>query len=144
MSYRACQGQVFAGSDTTIPATLVGYITGYDVAETAEEIDVSVMGDCTKQYLAGPLEVAITLDGFSRHIPSTDVGSTQDPGQALFVPGAKNSVAIQPAGTGSGKPRLEWTSVTVTGRTFAGVVDGVPTWNIEARANVATDDTAQV
>lgn len=141
MSYRACAGEVFAGAVTVTPATLVGFITGYDIAESAEEIDVSVMGTCTKSYLAGPIETAITFDGFSRHLPGTD--PAQDAGQAIFVPGAQISCAIQPNGTGAGKPRLEWLDVTITGRTFAGVVDGVPTWNVTGRANSAADDTAQ-
>jgi hypothetical protein len=133
---------VLAGAVTVTPATPVGEISGYDVAETAEEIDVSPMGGCTKSYLGGPVETAITLDGFSAHLPGTD--PAQDAGQALFVPGGQLSMAIQPNGTGAGKPQLEWLDVTVTGRTFAGVVDGSPTWNIEARANGATDETAQV
>ena len=141
MAYRACSGVVLAGTVDVTPATPVGEITGYDVAETAEESDVSVMGTCLKSYLAGPVETAITLDGFSAHLPGTD--PAQDSGQALFIPGAQLSMGIQPNGTGSGKPQLIWLDVTVTGRTFAGVVDGSPTWNVETRANGATDDTAQ-
>lgn len=142
MSYKACNGEVFAGAKDATPATAVGFVNGYNYAETAEEIEVSVMGNCNKQYLGGAVEGVLTLDGFSRHTPGTN--PAQDPGQALFIPGNQISLAIQPNGTGSGKPRLEWVDATITGRTFAGVFEGAPTWNVVLRTNVAVDDAAQV
>lgn len=141
MSYRVCGMEVYAGAVTVTPATLVGFTNGADVTEAAEEIDVSVSGACEKSYLAGPVETTITLDGYSAHLPGTD--PAQDTGQATIVPGAQISLAIQPNGTGSGKPRIEWLDVAVTGRVFAGVVDGAWTWNVTCRANSTTDDTAQ-
>ena len=144
MSYRACNGEVFAGPDQGTPSTLVGEITGYGVAETAERIDVSVMGSCVKSYLGGSVETVLRLDGFSLRLPSSDADSTQDAGQALFITGEKLSLAIQPAGTGSGKPRTEWSSVTINGQEkITAEVNGSPVWNIDATANVAADETAQ-
>lgn len=141
MSYRVCSMAVLAGTAESPASTLVGFTTGADVSEAAEEIDVSVTGNCEKSYLAGPVETTITLDAFSQHLPGTD--PLQDPGQAVVVPGAQISLTLHPNGTGSGKPALSWLNVAVTGRTFAGVVDGAWTWNVTCRSNSPTVETAQ-
>ena len=144
MSYKVCRIEVLTGAVTVVPANSVGFVNGATVTESGDEIDVTVGNPtCSKSYLTGPIETAITLNMFSRHLPSTDPASAVDSGQASLVAGAKVSLALRPDGSGSGKPQLQWLDVSIISREFAGVVDGSWTWNIEARANGAADETAQ-
>lgn len=139
MSMKACGTVVVAGAADGTPSTVVGFCTDYGWTEAAEKIDVTT--SCTRAYLAGPVEITITLGGFTRALPGTD--PTQDSGQALLRAGNTVSLAIRPNGTGSGKPQAEWTNVTIDNLALTGNVAGAWQYTLSATGNVATDETAQ-
>jgi len=141
MASRACSGVVLAGTAQSPPATVVGEISDWNFEESAGEVDVSVMGDCTKAYLAEAVEGTVTLTGFMNDLLGTP--PTADAGQQLFVTGTAMSLAIQPYGTASGQAQMTWLDVIVLSKTRGANVNGAITWDISCRTNVAMDQTPQ-
>lgn len=141
MSYKACAIEVLVGAVNVTPSTAVGYVRDWTYNGSAERVDVAV--GCDAAFLGGRVTREVTLVGFSRHLPSVDSGSTQDAGQASFVEGAAVSLALRPAGTGSGKPQLQCLDVFVESLQAGGTNQGAVTWNVGLVFNEAPDDTDQ-
>lgn len=115
---RGCFGIVLAGgSDTN-----VGEIRTWEYTESAQRIDASVMGNCTKKFVAGAKETTGRITAWWNLGPGTD--PTQDAGQALLTVGASVALKLHPNGTGSGKPELSGT-VTITEVGASADVDGI-------------------
>lgn len=120
MAVKACMGVVHLGSSVPL-----GELRSWGTSGEADRIDVSIMGNCQKAFLAGPVQVTFRAS----------VYTTQgDSGQALIVEGSTVAVEIFPEGTTTGKPR--WTlSGDVLRREDTAEVDGAIEMNFEIAAD---------
>ena len=98
---RGCLGRVEAGPSNEV----VVQLNAWEYQESAERIDVSVMGNCDKAYIAGAVE---TSGSFTCHHDVADAG------QALLLVGAQVQIVLYPGGNASGEQTLTAT-VTITG-----------------------------
>jgi len=86
---RGCKGVVKAGPTPTV----VAEITAWDFTETADEIDTSSMGTCTKKSDAGAVKTAGNITCF---------WDASDAGQNLLIVGEKVYVELYPGGDTNG------------------------------------------
>lgn len=90
---RGCFGKVRSGP-TGGASGVVGEVRNWSFEESAERIDVSAMGDCTKKFISGAKQTTGTVQVWY------DQGDTR---QADFVVGSQIALELYPGGTGSGK-----------------------------------------
>jgi hypothetical protein len=92
---RGCFGVVKAKAvGATSAANAIGELSAWSFEETAEQIDASSLGTCTKSFVAGAKS---TTGNFECHW-TTATGDYQ----TLFVIGDELALEIYPGGTGSG------------------------------------------
>lgn len=100
---RGCLGVLRVGP-TSGATGLIGEIVDWSFEESAERIDASSMGSCTKAYISGAVETTGTV---TVHWDPADVG------QADFAVGSRVALELYPAG-----------GVSTTGNTYyKGVVN---------------------
>lgn len=117
---RGCQGKA------TVDSNPLGEMRQWEYTETAERIDASIMGDCTKKFVAGAKETTGTFTCWWDIIA--------DAGQAALLIGNSVALALHPAGTGTGLPELTG-NATVTDSGGTAEVDGI----VEATFSFALD-----
>ena len=125
---RGCFGSISVGGNP------LGELRAWELTETAEEIDVSIMGNCVKRYEAGPTEASGTLTCYM------DDGDT---GQGALTIGAEVAVLLYPGGIGSTLPQRSFTA-KITEIPESADVDGVVERTYSYRATTAIDRTPQV
>lgn len=122
---RGCFGKIKSGATPD----LVGEVTAWDFDESAEIIDTTSMGSCTKKFEVGAAE---TKGNISCWWDSADTG------QANFIVGTTVDVELYPGGDASGEKYYQGTAVitsikrsgavnTVVSVTFAFQVNGAMT-----------------
>ena len=117
---RGCLGQVLATSTTaTGAAVVVDEISAWQYEESAEQIDASKIGTCTKAFEAGAQQ---TTGQITAHWEPAATGT-----QGLFVVGDKVRLELYPGGTGSGSTFYQTPTggATITSVARAGGVDGL-------------------
>lgn len=125
---RGCFGVVKIGPTPTVVAEL----RAWELNETAERIDVSAMGDCTKKFSVGAVEGSGTF--------SMWLDSGPDAGQALVVVGTAVDVELFPGGEGTGN-LLRSFNATITDRGEAADVNGIVELSASYAVNGAIDLT---
>ena len=128
MVTRGCGGQVLVG------AAVVAEVRNWELAETADRIDASSMGDCTRKYAVGPTEAT---GGFNCWMDDSD---TTGQG-ALPVAGAVTLV-LHPDGAGTGKPARTF-DANIEGVTERADVAGLVERDYTFVATTPVDRTAQ-
>jgi len=117
---RGCLGKVFAkDTATTGSATQVLEVRDWSYEETAEQLDASEIGDCTKKFEAGAVETSGQVSMWW----DTATGSNQSPftvGNAVFM-------ELYPGGNGSGADyyKTPTAGATITSIQRQGSVDGL-------------------
>lgn len=101
MVTRGCGGQVLVG------AAVVAEVRNWELSETAERIDASSMGDCSRTYAVGPVEAT---GGFNCWMDDSDAT-----GQGALPVAGSVTLSLYPDGAGTGKPS----------RTFSATIEGV-------------------
>lgn len=124
---RGCFGQISVGGN------VLGELRAWELTETAEEIDVSIMGNCVKRYEAGPVEASGT---FTCYMDDTDTA------QGALTVGAEIAVLLYPGGVGTGLPSRSF-SAKITEIPESADVDGVVERNYSYRATTTIDRTPQ-
>lgn len=107
---RGCLGKVKAGGSPTA----VGQVTSWELDESSEELDGSVMGACVTTKEAGAVESRVRL---------SVLWDAADGGQDLFIPGDSIAVELFPGGDEPGKIKLAGT-VNILRRTRRGQLQG--------------------
>lgn len=133
---RGCFGKMLAGGTPTA----VGELRSWEYTESAERIDASVMGDCTKKFVAGAKETIV------RWTTWWNLGAgtvpAQDAGQALLTVGSDVALLLHPNGTLAGKPELSGT-VTITSVGGRAEVDGIVEASFEGALDGEWTNAAQ-
>lgn len=136
---RGCRGVVTVSATATGTYTAVGRLTNWSFDDTADEVDASVMGSCTKSYIAGAQSTAVQIDA---------QWDGDDAVQAIILIGARVYVKIYPEGTAS-TANFYRTQATATGgltvlgrRVDGGGVDGLVSISFSGRANGGMTATA--
>lgn len=110
---RGCFGKIgLKLSTTTSAAGIMGELADWSYEETAEEIDASEMGDCTKKFVAGAQKTAGSI---TAHWDSADAV------QNLITVGATVQIEIYPGGNGSGATFYETPTGAGNGATVLSV-----------------------
>lgn len=137
---RGCFGKIgLKLATTTSAAGIMGELSDWSYEETAEEIDVSAMGDCTKKFDAGAQKTAGTI---TAHWDATDAV------QSLVTVGSTVQIEIYPGGNGSGSTFYESPTATGGGATITSVsragggVDGTVSNNFAFTVNGAMNTTS--
>ena len=129
MVTRGCKGQVRVGT------TPVAETRTWELNESAERIDASVMGDCTRKYEVGPVEATGTFTCF---LDDTDTN-----GQLALPVAGSVSLVLWPAGEGSGLSQRSFTA-TIEAIAERAAVDGLVERDYTYLATTPVDRTAQV
>ena len=125
-------GVVKVAADGGSPAA-VGEITNWSFEDTADAIDVSVLGSTSRKYVSG---ITSASGEISAYFDSTDAQ------QALLDAGAAVEIEIHPSGEGAGTKYYTFTNPIITGASFdAGGVDGVATASFSFQAEAVTEAT---
>lgn len=125
---RGCKGSVLAGATPT----LVAEVTAWNFDESAELIDSSAMGDCTKKFDAGAVQTTGTIDMW---------WDGTDAGQDEFITGEKVDLVLRPE-TGLGI--AEYTgNATITGNNITSSVDSIITKTITFAVNGSMTEGSQ-
>ena len=125
---RGCLGSVLLGPTPT----LVAEVTAWNFDETAEQIDASAMGDCTKKFEAGAVQTTGTIDMW---------WDGADGGQDLFVIGAAVDIVLRTE-TGTGLPEFTG-NATITGNSVTSSIDGIISKSITFGVNGAMTEGVQ-
>lgn len=92
---RGCFGKVFGkATSTTGAATVVDEVRSWSYEETAEQLDASKIGDCTKKFEAGAQATQGTIQTWW-HPAATG-------NQGIFAVGAKVHLELYPGGNATG------------------------------------------
>jgi hypothetical protein len=137
---RGCAGVVQVSTVATSGFTAVGRLSNWSFNTTAERIDASIMGSCTKSYVNGASDTTGTIEAQWDGDDSIQASlrSAVTAGTALFI-------RIYPEGTGSGANFYRTTS---SGARILGVetngngVDGVVGVSFNFAANGGMTTTA--
>lgn len=114
---RGCKGKIFAKANgATGAATQVKEVRSWSFEETAERIDASEMGDCTKKFESGAKTTSGTIA--VQWDPAT--GSNQ----AVLTVGDKVDIELYPGGNGSGSTYYKGTA-TIESVSRSGEIDGI-------------------
>lgn len=124
---RGCFGQI------TVDASVVGELRSWELTETAEEIDVSAMGNCVKKYESGPVEASGTMAVWL---------DDADAGQALLAVATEVDVILWPGGAGSGLAQRSFTA-RINEIPESADVEGAVERSYTYRATTAIDRTPQ-
>jgi len=125
---RGCFG-VIKAKDTTATGAVatVGGINDWSIEESAEQLDSSEIGTCTKSSVAGANSRTLSISGFS----------ALDGNQGDFTVGNIVDIEIHPGGSGSGTQNWSTTTggATVLSVSRGGGVDGFVTLSLNLSIN---------
>lgn len=120
---RGCFGKVKAKvAGASGAAVAVGELSDWSFEESAEQIDSSSMGSCTKAFTAGAKQ---TTGSLTVHWDNADAA------QALFVVGDRLHLEVYPGGSGSGQAYYKTTDTATGGAVINSIsragngVDGI-------------------
>jgi len=117
---RGCLGKIFGSALSATANAQVREVNAWTFEESAEQIDASEIGDCTKKFEAGAKQTSGSLTCWW----DTATGSNQTP----FVVGDKVNLALYPGGNGSGSSFYKTATgegATITSVSRSGGVDGL-------------------
>lgn len=123
MATRGCSGTVYTGSVLTATGATaaVADVTEWSFESTAEQLDSSVMGACTKSFTAGPVETSGTLTCNWAQA----VFASKDAEQALLeAVGTNVKLVLYPAGTTVGNTKYTALSALLTSVRIGASVNG--------------------
>lgn len=123
MATRGCSGTVYTGSVLTATGATaaVADVTEWSFESTAEQLDSSVMGACTKSFTAGPVETSGTLVCNWAQA----VFASKDAEQALLeAVGTNVKLVLYPAGTTVGNTKYTALSALLTSVRIGASVNG--------------------
>lgn len=130
---RGCQGKVYASTTTGSPAE-VADITEWSFESSAEQLDASVMGSCTKEFVAGPVETQVQLTCNWAQDPV----ASADAEQVLLAQVGNNvQLVLYPAGTAVGKRKYTAASALIQSVRIGAQVSGFVTANMSLFVNGA-------
>ncbi len=133
---RGCLGKVFTGSNLTATGATaeVADVTEWSFESTAEQLDASVMGACTKEFVAGPVEtqVQLTCNWAQNPVSSADAEQV-----LLAAVGTNVKLVLFPAGTTAGNRKYTALSALITSARFGASVQGFVTANMNLFVNGA-------
>lgn len=120
MATRGCSGKVYASTTTGTPAELAD-VTEWSFESTAENLDASVMGACTKSFVAGPNETSgsLTCNWAQETFASRDAEQT-----LLEAVGTNVKLVLFPAGSTAGKTKYTASSALITSVRIGASVNG--------------------
>lgn len=120
---RGCLGKVFAGATPTATGATaeVADVTEWSFEATAENLDASVMGACTKEFVAGPVETSGTLTCNWAQQPVSSADAEQI---ILGAVGTNVKLELFPAGNGVGSRRYRANSALITSVRHSAAVNG--------------------
>lgn len=134
---RGCNGIIkIKDSAVTSAAARIYRIRNWEINEDAERLDSSEIGDCTKQFTAGPVETGGTIQCW------WDTAATSNQGDVVVA----NDVYMEvyPAGSGSGN--TFYTTPTgganISNVAKTGGVEGIVELNFTYSVNGAMTPTA--
>lgn len=107
---RGCLGKVYASTTTGTPAELAD-VTEWSFEETAENLDASIMGACTKAFVAGPTQASgtITCNWAQNPVSSADAEQV-----LLSAVGTNVKIVLYPSGTTTGYRKYTASSALIT------------------------------
>jgi len=119
---RGCKGVIKAKDNAaTGAAGTVLECKNWNYEESAEQIDASSMGDCTKKYVAGAQETTGTIEA---HWDPSATGN-----QGVFTVGAVVDLELYPGGTATGVGTVYYKTpaagATITSVNRSGGVDSI-------------------
>jgi hypothetical protein len=117
---RGCLGKIFGKALLATGATvLVDEVSAWSYEESAEQIDASKIGDCTKKFEAGAQQ---TTGQVTAHWEPAATGN-----QDIFVVGDKVTLELYPGGNSSGSVFYQTPTggATITSVARAGGVEGL-------------------
>ena len=120
MATRGCLGKVYTSTTTGTPAELAD-VTEWSFESTAENLDASVMGACTKAFVAGPNETSgqIVCNWAQAVYASRDTEQT-----LLETVGGNVKLVLYPAGNTAGNTKYTATSALITSVRIGASVNG--------------------
>lgn len=120
MATRGCAGKVYASTTTGTPAE-VAEVTEWSFDSSAENLDASVMGACTKSFVAGPVEtqVSLTCNWAQNPVASADAEQV-----LLAAVGTNVKLVLFPAGTTAGYRKYTADSALITSVRIGASVNG--------------------
>lgn len=120
---RGCLGKVYTGSTATATGSTaeVADVTEWSFEATAEQLDASVMGACTKEFVAGPVETSGTITCNWAQDPVSSADAEQ-----VILTGIGNNVklVLYPAGNSAGKRKYTANSALITSVRHGASVNG--------------------
>lgn len=120
---RGCLGKVYVGSTLTATGATaeVADVTEWSFESTAEQLDASVMGACTKEFVAGPVEtqVQLTCNWAQNPVSSADAEQV-----ILAAVGNNAKLVLYPAGTTAGNRKYTALSALIQSVRIGATVNG--------------------
>lgn len=133
---RGCLGTIRAKATTASgSATGVDEVRSWNYEESAEQIDASKIGDCTKKFEAGAQQTTGTIETWWEPAATGN--------QTIFTVGDKVDLELYPGGVGSGSTyyTTPTAGATITSVSRSGSVDGLVENNFGFTVNGAMTTT---
>ena len=120
MATRGCAGKVYTSITSGTPAD-VADVTEWSFEETAENLDASVMGACTKAFVAGPVQASgtITCNWAQPTVATADAEQV-----LLGAVGTNVKLVLYPAGVTAGYRKYTAASALITSVRYGASVNG--------------------
>lgn len=120
MATRGCSGKVYTSATGGTPAELAD-VTEWSFESQAENLDASVMGSCTKSFVAGPVETSgqLTCNWAQAVFASRDAEQT-----LMEAVGTNVALVLYPAGTTAGNTKYTASSALITSVRIGASVNG--------------------
>lgn len=107
---RGCLGKVYTSATGGSPAQ-VADVTGWSFESSSEQLDASVMGACTKEFVAGPVQTQVQLDCNWAEEPVASADAEQ---VLLSAVGTNVKLVLYPAGNAVGQRKWTANSALIT------------------------------
>jgi len=132
---RGCLGIIkVKDAAVTSGATQILRIRDWNYSETAERLDSSEIGDCTKQYTAGAVETTVALNAWW--------DATTGANQEEMTVANDVYMEIYPGGTGSGSTYYKTPTggANLTENSRTGSIDGIveASWSLTVNGGLTT------
>jgi|GEM_PF-6755059 len=126
VAVRGCAGKIFAGSVLTATGATaeVAEVTEWSFESTAEQLDASYMGACTKEFVAGPVETQVQLTCNWAQNPVSGADAEQ---VLLAAVGTNVKLVLFPAGTTTGFRKYTALSALIQSVRIGAAVQGFVT-----------------
>ena len=120
MAIRGCAGKVFTSATSGTPAE-VAEVTEWSFESNAENLDASVMGACTKSFVAGPVETSGQIVCNFAQSPVSGADAEQI---LLSAVGTNVKLVLFPAGSTAGTRKYTADSALITSVRHGASVNG--------------------